>query len=418
MGQRQFGTPLIIRQGRATPLQRVEFHDREFDEGWLQQLLFTHPQILPIAEIEPVFDRPLALAREVPTARGPIDLLLVNPDGFLTVLETKLWRNPEQRRKVIAQILEYAKALSEFSCSRLAEALKQAKIVAGDRQNPLLSVVETAEEFDQSAFFDRLGRNLQQGQHLLLIVGDGIQEELEELSEFLHRTPELGHRLALVELAAYRESRSPDSTLYVQPRIVARTREVVRAVVEVRPPHKPTEVVVTLPPAEGLKKGRAPITERVFYDELGRLAGNVATDFAAWVVAHAGRHGLEIDWKEAGPVVKYVDPENAYFFTLGQLNRHGTLTETYRFYERCRELNLPPEIWQEYFDEVAGIVPGAKRKAFRTGGKGQEYEQIVYGHNPGPTDFVPLTALAPHKEQWLAVIERTVERIRKALDTR
>ncbi len=81
-------------------------------------------------------------------------------------------------------------------------------------------------------------------------------------------------------------------------------------------------------------------------------------------------------------------------------------------------MNLPPEIWQDYFDEVARLVPGAKRKAFRTAGRGYEYEQIVYGENPGPTDCVPLTALAPHKEQWFAVIDRTVESIQRALDSR
>ncbi len=64
------------------------------------------------------------------------------------------------------------------------------------------------------------------------------------------------------------------------------------------------------------------------------------------------------------------------------------------------------------------MVPGAKRKAFRTAGRGYEYEQIVYGENPGPTDCVPLTALAPHKEQWFAVIDRTVESIQRALDSR
>lgn len=106
MTQSQFAAPLIVRDGRTTPLQRVAFGDREYNEDWLQRLLFEHPRLLPIGEIEPWFDDAMPVVRELPTRAGPLDLLYVNARGYLTLVETKLWRNPQARREVVGQVNE------------------------------------------------------------------------------------------------------------------------------------------------------------------------------------------------------------------------------------------------------------------------------------------------------------------------
>ncbi|MCC7020824.1 MAG: hypothetical protein IT332_13765 [Ardenticatenales bacterium] len=82
-------------------MARVPLGEASYNEDWLQQLLFEHPQLLPVAEIEPWFDGLLPVARELPTAAGPLDLLFINPRGYLTLVETKLWRNPTARREVV-----------------------------------------------------------------------------------------------------------------------------------------------------------------------------------------------------------------------------------------------------------------------------------------------------------------------------
>ena len=73
----QFGSPRIIDTEGARPLVRLSFTDRQVDEGWLQRLLFEHPTLLPVAEIEPAFASPKSVAREVPTDAGPIDAIRV-----------------------------------------------------------------------------------------------------------------------------------------------------------------------------------------------------------------------------------------------------------------------------------------------------------------------------------------------------
>jgi len=44
----------------------------------------------------------------------PFGPILYENGGRLAVVEVKLWRNPEARRKVVAQILDYAKELSNW----------------------------------------------------------------------------------------------------------------------------------------------------------------------------------------------------------------------------------------------------------------------------------------------------------------
>ena len=49
------------------------------------------------------------------THRFQLDSGYPPPEGHLVVVEVKLWGNPEARRKVVAQTLEYATALFKLS---------------------------------------------------------------------------------------------------------------------------------------------------------------------------------------------------------------------------------------------------------------------------------------------------------------
>ena len=45
---------------------------------------------------------------------GRIDNLLVTNDGYLVIVETKLYRNPEGVREVIVQTLQYGMAVGKM----------------------------------------------------------------------------------------------------------------------------------------------------------------------------------------------------------------------------------------------------------------------------------------------------------------
>lgn len=416
MTQSQFAAPLLIRSGRTSTLQRVSFGDRQYDEGWLQNLLFEHPQLLPIADIEPWFDMPLPVARELPTAAGPLDLLYVNARGYLTLVETKLWRNPQARREVVGQLIDYAKEIARWSYGDLVEAIRAAapgSFAAGI--DPLVSLARDAEpEFDERDFVDSVQRGLRRGQFLLLIVGDGIREEVVQITDYLQSTPSLGFTLGLVEIALFRTGDEPDAGMYVQPRTLAKTEVLTRAVVEIKVAVRPEDIQVSLPsevqPATSVRRK---ITEEEFLGLLAENASAEVEEFVRWALAAAedARPGIVVHWGQGGPMVKYGDSMTGKDFTLCGFGKAATLTNTEWMRGRCRELSLPDSLWEQHLAGLAGL--------FKRGGIKTYYDKYgdpwsyVVVHDKKPP---PLEELVSQRDAWLDVITRTVDGIREATE--
>lgn len=99
----------------AELLQRVFINERTLGEGWLQELIYTNPSVLPAGEVRADASQLIPIGREVAVESGRIDCLYVSPTGTLTLVEAKLWRNPEARREVVAQIIQYADELSRWT---------------------------------------------------------------------------------------------------------------------------------------------------------------------------------------------------------------------------------------------------------------------------------------------------------------
>ena len=198
------------------------------DEGTLQKLLFDHPECLPIAAIDPSYGAPVAVCRELSLPAGSIDALYVNALGRLTLCEFKLWRNPQARREVIGQILDYAAALASWSYEDLQRQVSLA--LGGEGSNVLYELVAKRHpDVVEAEFVDNVTRHLRRGEFLLLIIGDGIRERAEKIVDFVQSHSGLHFNLALVEAALYRDG---VDRLIVQPRVLARTEIVQRFVVE------------------------------------------------------------------------------------------------------------------------------------------------------------------------------------------
>jgi hypothetical protein len=117
--ERQHSVPLLLRSssGGAEPLKPVAQHGGgdAVSEAYIQALVHEHSACLPIAEIDAMFSGPVPICTELNTPAGPIDNFMVTPSGLPVLVECKLWRNPEARREVVSQILDYAKELSRWS---------------------------------------------------------------------------------------------------------------------------------------------------------------------------------------------------------------------------------------------------------------------------------------------------------------
>ncbi|MBC8417198.1 MAG: hypothetical protein H8E10_01220 [Desulfobacterales bacterium] len=104
----------ILRHGEIEPLasrsMRIGLLGKNLEDA-LQTLFEKYPQLIPGRQIDPGSEDPprfILLRREMPVGGWALDHLFADQRGVLTLVETKLIENPESRREVIGQIIEYA----------------------------------------------------------------------------------------------------------------------------------------------------------------------------------------------------------------------------------------------------------------------------------------------------------------------
>jgi hypothetical protein len=255
---RQHAAPILLDPGSraSVPLNPfIQQGEGGLSEAQIQELVHAHPETLPIAEIDPVFAGAIAICRELRTRAGSIDNFFVSPSGFPVLVECKLWRNPEGRRQVVGQILDYAKELSQWTSSDVQREVCRSLKRDG---NPLLELVQAAAStVDEVTFNDALTQNLRRGRFLLLLVGDGIREGVEAIAEYLQRHAGLHFSFGLIEFPIFQ---MPDGRLLVTPRVLARTSIFIRT-------------VIALPEGHGLREERPESAGPDADDDSGALAG-------------------------------------------------------------------------------------------------------------------------------------------------
>ena len=228
---RQHSAPLLLPTDGKDAIPLVLLSKRiavdSVSEADIQMLVHQHPSCLPINEIDPIFADPVPICMELTTPAGAIDNLMITSTGLPVIVECKLWRNPEGRREVVGQILDYAKELSRWSSSDLQREVSRCLRKPG---NPLLDMMNAvAPTLDEMLFNDSLTANLRRGRFLLLIVGDGIREGVEAIAEYLQRHAGLHFSLGLVELPIYQ---MPNGDRLITPRVLARTHLITRDVIQ------------------------------------------------------------------------------------------------------------------------------------------------------------------------------------------
>lgn len=375
--------------------KRISFTQKILDEGWIQELIRANPEILPVDEVESVFSPPISVGREVPTKVGFIDNLYLSPQGYLTIVETKLWRNPEARREVVGQIIDYAKEISKWSFKELEE---QVGSYNQKYRNTNLGVVKTleqdqAEDFDEPTLIETISRNIRQGRFLLLIVGDGIRESVEDMVEFLAQTPQLQFTLALIELQIYELDQNQNKSFLIIPQIVTRTREITRAIVKIEAKEiKDIQVDIDedniLPPKEK------------FFVTLGKSVKPELVNFARSIIDDLEGLGCIVEWHSASYVIKLPDPGGSRInFSLISVYNWGAIFVG-SLADQLNRAGLPKQIGLDYTKNTASLF---------------NYE--VSEKDPGFWSWknrVELSQLQEKYDEFRAELQQTINKIRKA----
>jgi hypothetical protein len=300
---------------RCARLPRVHHH---FDERFIQELLVAHPALLPVAALRPDIGDLVCIGREVPTRdSGAIDNLYLSTGGYVVVVETKLWRNPQSRREVISQVLDYVKDIVSRDFDWLESVWTQFCQDCGDRPRPLLDAMSQVsdEELDEGEFVDRVHKAIERGDIIALIVGDGIETRLQQLVSHLCRdSAHLRYSLGLVSLRCYQMPHQDE--LLVLPELVQEVEPVQRAYVRIELDDAlAAQARITSmmdvrhdTPTTKLVRKRITLSEDDLYDALVQSVGQKEADRVRRFIDEVGESGIEPDFKSAAVMLKVPDP--------------------------------------------------------------------------------------------------------------
>ena len=184
-------------------------------ESHLQDLLYKYPNLLPGNQIDPSSPRRwLAVSKEegLPdeeeaSNRWSVDLLLLDQDGIPTIVECKRSKNPELRRKVVGQLLEYAANAKHYWQSDKLRT-KFEELCKDQNENPEEKLVDfLGQDNDIKKFWNDVDTNLHAGKLRLIFVADQIPDELKRIVEFLNSQMDPVEVLA-VEIRQYERNKS------------------------------------------------------------------------------------------------------------------------------------------------------------------------------------------------------------------
>ena len=157
------------------------------NEDQLQAMIEEFPNLLPGVSADSF------VCREFNTDSGPIDNVIINStDGSITLVECKLARNPEVRRKIVGQIIDYAASMHKLSFKEFHQRWK-------DRGGADLTSVETP----KGPLSLGVQTNLEGARFTLLLAVDEINEPLKDMVILVNKKTDATFRVALIELARH-----------------------------------------------------------------------------------------------------------------------------------------------------------------------------------------------------------------------
>jgi hypothetical protein len=339
--------PISILNGTASELTRItnSKEDFNYNESWLQEVIHKNPQTYPIESNLNGEMKFISLGREINTGAGYIDVLLLNSDGELIIIETKLWKNPEKSRTVLAQIIDYAKELNKWSFDDLNNAVLLAQ--RSQNSSTTLSLEDIIkQEFNNqnhTDFIDTLINNLQEGNFILSIVGDKISPNLLLLSDTLQGSPGLNFSLHLIDMKLF----SYKDEILLIPDIIGKTKEVIRGVVKVQYEKEKPKVEVKYAEDEKSKSPSSKTNKKTFVSQCPEdIADIVDLWLDKWqennkLLVYWGVKGLSVRQKVEGKWKSIID---MYPYAISLITK-----------DMADKNQIPNHIYKKYLDAIFTI---------------------------------------------------------------
>lgn len=353
--------PILIKPDRSSlPLLPIEPDAHYFSESWLQHMLHSHPEILPVDEIEPVFWPLVPIGREISTAVGLIDNLFISSAGYPVIVETKLWRNSQAKREVLAQAIDYAGELSRWNFDQLDQ------VSVKHNQKGLIELIQTAFDLDLDQLPDEntITKNLRLGRFLILVVGDQIRSSLIGMLNFINRYPHLATNVGLVELQCYLLPDSQDELIIV-PSIIAQTEIVERSIVQINlQPDVAHQLTVEQKKSTADADSRKALSEDAFWEQLSKNAPQ-SVPWAKTILDHFSQFNeVELQMRRSAVVARLSLPDTSQRLSLFFINTNGLLEcWSQQVMLQLENAGLDPSLGVRYRQALSKLLTH-KRKEF------------------------------------------------------
>ena len=153
-------------------------------ETELQDLLANSPSLVPVNEIREEASPLVVAIREFGLpGSGNTDVLSFSADGDIAIIECKLAANPESKRKVIGQILEYGAYLWGMTYEEVDQRVYRLR---GKSLADLVAESVSDLGWDEENFRSGVKLALENGAFVLVIAVDEMNEELSRTIRFLN----------------------------------------------------------------------------------------------------------------------------------------------------------------------------------------------------------------------------------------
>jgi hypothetical protein len=340
---------LFTFENRGTPKlghTRCSAKDLGLEESWLRDSIFQAPDLVigPCRAAGLTDDEWYPWQREYRVDVGQIDILLLSSQGRVAVVETKLATNPELRRRVLAQALDYLTHLADSFDDSMPD-------------------IPNDENGEPVADREDIRESVAQGDMLVIIASDEVDSRVAKLSRALlsdHLVKQWD--LALIDVALYRPLRDAPGGHVIVPHlrnlVASEPRQVVRVIVEGETPSARVEIErITV---DEVTPARQKWDEKRFFENLGAEKAPAQVRELASKLRELARRfpeSIKLAWgtgKEGSMVVKRQDG--------GLIEVHGSGKIRFRPQKFARALG--EDAGEEYRRSREQIIPEAMRMEY------------------------------------------------------
>lgn len=172
------------------------------DEKTLHGLIAENPQLLPLTGSPQL----TILGSEVQLGAGYADILAVEPSGRPAIIEVKLAYSQEARSAIVSQALYYAAFLQGLTVENLEQkfAVRDHLETAGHKS--ILEAVQANGQdgiVDADSFTNSLQGFLDRGEFRLVLVLDGVPDELARIVSYLDAMTIQALTIDLITVSVY-----------------------------------------------------------------------------------------------------------------------------------------------------------------------------------------------------------------------